>query len=186
MAAGEREASRGRVVEAMLEYSVDDNDLVAFQEHHFATSPTMRKAQNRNRYGVAAFYLLLGAGFLAAGQTGGAVGLALVAALWPVWYPSYARRTLRKRARAMAGEGDNSNVYGPHQIGVEGSEVVVNSPSGTSRIRASSLARVDATDTHLFIYLSGVHALLIPRAKVRTGDVAAFERELRAAIQGAA
>ena len=173
-------------MDAMVEYSVDDDDLVAFQEHHFRTSPAMRKTQTRNRYGVAVLYFLAGAVLLVVGATAAALLVALVAALWTALYPSYSRRVVRKRAVAISREGDNSNLYGPHQLSLEVGELVVSSPSGTTRIKAASIPRIDSTEAYLFIYLSGASALLIPRVKVRTGDLALFERELRAAAHGAA
>ncbi len=170
----------------MIEYSLDEDDWVAFQEHHGRTSPSTRRMYGRVHYGVATFYLLVAGFFFLVSEIVLAIIFAFIVALWLALYPSYYRRMFRKRARALFREGDNSSLYGPHQLFLEGGELVVNSPSGTRRIHGSSISRIDSTEAYLFIYLSGTSALLIPRAKVSTGDLSDFERELRTVARSVA
>gem|GEM_PF-3080430 len=82
-----------------------------------------------------------------------------------VWflYPALHRRRLKQAVTQMYSEGRNRLFEGPRRLTLSPSYLVYSTPMSQSIIRWAAIEKVAASESHLFIYLTSVTAVTVPR-----------------------
>jgi hypothetical protein len=166
-----------------LRYSVAPDDLVAFYRFYSREDPrgrrfysviwwwflgclvvltTLAVLRDRSPYSVALWgiltllWLLFGSRYL------------LLATFWFL-----GRRFKRS---------DLSSHTGDHRLAVEDAGIRISSLAMETLLDWSAVKRIEATDSHTFIYVSDVSALVIPHRSVSEGSLDGFSETVRARI----
>lgn len=151
-----------------FEYHTTVDDVIAFNLYHFQHSPAARRQIQIARAAISA-----GTGvitlILCAAITRGtllplvlALGIAAGAFLFAI-YPGIVRATLRKNIRNMLREGRNQTMVGPQRQTFTPEQITSSSSVGSATLSWATVERIAKTDTHIFVYLSAISAIMLPR-----------------------
>lgn len=162
-----------------LEYTLGNDDYIAFNSHVAFTSPAFRAQSQRVRAtgtiaAAATAALVL---WLLDRNVAGALIMAAAVALsmWLSW-PWIHRRTTISQLKRVASKGDLGRT-GPVQLGWDETGLHEDVPGGRSTADWSRLRRVGETKDHLFLFLGDLEALIVPkRAGSGVAELAAFAR----------
>jgi magnesium-transporting ATPase (P-type) len=170
-----------------VEYENTIEDLVAFNEHDTRRSATVR----RLLLGFVLAVLALSALSLLQlrHQDGGLDGVSLAVTFVPIALvvvlaflvlPGLVRVAARQRLR----EGRCDALVGPRTLTLEDDGIVERSRTGETRTSWPAVERVVVDDRFVLIYLSAVHAHVVPRGAFASREqqdrfVAAIERHLK-------
>lgn len=159
-----------------LQYSVDLDDIVAFNQFHASQSPTYQRSWRRERWiyppifaGLAILWIMS-----AGRMTASSLAILLLAVAWPVLVPRYLRWRLTRYVRRMYSEGSNASLIGVHEAVTLEDALAVTTPGDDTKIRWSAIGRVLTTPDYGFMYMSATQAVIIPRRTIVTGDFQAF------------
>lgn len=167
-----------------ITYAVRPADLWAFNEYHFAHSPSAKRTASRAKWGFALVIFFVIFTWISLIQKhpdlipklvfsglGSLVFLGL--------HPWSMKRALRKHVRRAYAEGTNMGLYGEHTIRITESSLEEASATHQSRISLASIERVAATPSHTFIHTGAIQAYVVPHDTVSSGDLAQFLRHLQ-------
>jgi predicted tellurium resistance membrane protein TerC len=172
-----------------LDYELGIDDLVAFARYHHAHSPWLRQRQRVLRYGISLAMLgvIAAVAFLLEAPPGlWAVGVAITVA-YALLFPARYDLGLRQNVLRMQGEGKNQDVLGPHRVELGGEAISEITPLREVRTRWPAVERVVETGDHVFVYVTGATALVIPRRAFADREaVVEFVERARAKIGAAA
>jgi hypothetical protein len=150
-------------LEAKYEITLDD--VHAFNAHYGKTSPVARRARRTARFGLTAMLaVLLGAlGYgirapLPFWILGGAILLVFFAI-----FPRRVERLIRLHTARSYADGANKGLLGPHRLTALKDWLIEQSKWREQRTHWRAVERVEQSPHHLFIYVSGFTAIVIPR-----------------------
>lgn len=169
-----------------LEFRLEEGDVLAFLDHHGEHSAAAREMRRRQNYG----YLFLLAAFALVlwyfGATALAIAILVLGPVWAAWWPARARRLARQQAAAFYPRAPNPMFDGPHVLGLDDAGLVSIVPrtlpdgmAAETRTPFTSVQRIVDTPDYLFIYVSAIQAIVVPRRRVSRGDVIAFAAHLQ-------
>lgn len=149
-------------------FPFDEASWLAFVEHHYRHSPM------HGRFRVLACAIPVLAFFLwTLYRTVQGVDIAraviILVIISVVWIPvcpwllhqinmAFARRSIR--------EGSNKQVFGECTLSITPEHLAVVGPGGESKIRWNGVQRIESTDEHIFVYVTSISAIVIPRASL--------------------
>lgn len=163
-------------------YELTHDDLAAFIEYHQRSSPTARR-QRIGCLGVALCALMiLPVGIL---LTTDKPVLETAMDIWPlllgpllfaILAVPYIRWRTRQMSNRLLSEGQNKEFYGRCELEAGADALTETRPSGSTIRNWTSVERIAATPSHLFVYTSGIEAYVVPRRAFST------ESEFRAFV----
>jgi hypothetical protein len=168
----------------ILKFSNTIDDIVAFNRHHFSSSPEIRRARRKQHrlltmmFGALALSLLAytRSPFLAIGTfSAGLAGLVLSETL-------FKGRLDRRRdecVRRLFLEGANDGILGPRRLSVLEDRLEEESANCRNAVRYEALGRLEETAQYVFIYLNSQQAAVVPKRDVDPAELEAFMRALR-------
>jgi hypothetical protein len=151
-----------------FEYHTTIDDVIAFNLYHFQHSPSAQRQAQIARAAISVGTGLITLLVCAAITRGSLLPLVLVlsvvagAFLFAI-YPGLVRATLRKNIQGMLREGRNQTMVGPQRQTFTPEQIVSSSSVGTATLSWATVERIAKTDTHIFVYLSAVSAIMLPR-----------------------
>ena len=155
-----------------LSYDFDIEDLNSFQRFHYSVSPTYRRMRRYVRFlfpAAALFFIVTH--YLRQGFDPLYVGIfGSVAIVWFVLYPRFFDRRIIRRSNQLVREGNTGGMFGPCEIELLPDRVHITSSSGETSYRASAITKVVETTDLLLLYVSSIHALVLPRRKLSPRD----------------
>lgn len=163
-----------------IKYTVEIEDLIAFNEHHMDHSPMFRQSKkNAIIYTPLSLFLL----FLVIGigehawtlSIIGIIASLILAVLAPLTFRKHVRKTLEK----SMSEGRNKGAVGQQQLELRDDGIYNTNSAGTQSTYWNAVERIEQTETHGFIYISSMSAHVIPALKVKEGDFDAFMQAAR-------
>ena len=162
-----------------LRYENTINDMLAFQEFHYAHSPTAKRVMSGYRWGgtVVLFifsYILWRGHSLASNLFFASFGSGLYAFV----SPAICRRSLRRQALKMYSEGDNKGLTGEHELELIEGGFIERTPYNETKIAWGAVERIETTQDYTFIYINSVMALTIPHNSILEGDYKAFMEQI--------
>jgi hypothetical protein len=169
-----------------ISYEVREADIVAFNDFHASSSATLKSTYRRNRYiwTLVAASLALVAWYVWHVELL-AVYLGVFAAIWFFFSPRFIRRARQKQVKRMYAEGENKGTIGYQRLSIAPSSMTNSSDQGESRINWSAVERVEETHDHIFIYISALMALVIPRETASGADLSDFVGRVRRFVAAA-
>jgi hypothetical protein len=157
-----------------LEYELGQADLEAFFEHHASHAPYIAARNRRMRWVWAGIFTLLALAY-STWSPGGSVAFLGLAVAFLLFYGRLNRWWYVRHNRRVNAGPDGPRL-GQTKLELAGGQLLVEAPEGSSRLDLAAVRRIDESDSHYFIYLGPVSAVIVPKA-VGTAD--AFVRALR-------
>ncbi len=162
-----------------LKYTLEEKDLLAFNEYQFKDLPSIQKGLRRNQTiipgiisAVALFYFFYYQDLFSAAY------IALVGVAWGLLVPIYIRRNMLTQIKKQYTDEDRERLLGDYTMTIKPKHLVEQSPGGDSTTPWSDVLRIEVTKNHAFIYLDADSALILPRKGVTSGNIAAFVNEM--------
>ena len=166
-----------------LEYEVTLEDVTAFALFHHRHSPHLLRRRRILRVGMAAVMVVVAAVVAAVARAPllGFVGLAF-AVLFYFMFPRRYERGLRDNVAKMYAEGKNLDVLGKTKLVIDDDFILESTPTRDVRTRWSAVEGCVETEQHVFVYVTGSTALVIPRRDVPGPLLARFVERVRAQL----
>jgi len=78
-------------------------------------------------------------------------------------YPAFHRSEVIREFRKATREGDNRSILGHHTITLTQENIFIKAPGGASTYTWSSINKVAQNDKYVFLYVSSINAIVIPK-----------------------
>lgn len=154
-----------------LEYQLTEDDLFNFNDFHQKHSPVAIKARRKSSIscGVAMFVVLAvlttkDYGFDIILISIFVIPAILVGFLCSLYVKSHSKRFIRKAIR----EGKNISLNTPVTVELTIDEILSDSSLGESKMKWDVVERIEETDDYVYIYISSLSAIIVPKKKVKT------------------
>lgn len=172
-----------------VEYELTESDWSAFVFYHHAHSPAIQRQYYRSWIVPPVIWLLTCTGIWYLGSSGEENPFETLLALLPLFsgaplyalmYPWLYRRKLQQMLDAMANEEANRALFSRHQVVLSSAGITDSSELESSTTAWPAIERVSRADEHVFLYISAMSAIIIPRRAFTT--TAEFDQFFQAAI----
>jgi len=170
-------------MDTTIEYELDRSDLEAFFAHTAEHTPYFVKRNRRMRWFWGAAFGVI-ALLYARSSPAFSVVLASFAVLFLAFYGRLNRWWFVRHNRRLNAGPDGPRL-GHTKLELCPGELAVETPEGSARLALSAIRRIDESDSHYFIYMGPVSALVVPKSTDRGDPIGTFIRSVREA-QGAA
>jgi len=157
---------------------------VAFNIYHVRSSPSWRRS--RIVWGVVlplGMFAVLAATGYGEGGWFSLVWAAIPPGLLMLWINGGEEGRLRRSARKMYAEGQNRGVGELEWLEATEAGLIAVDELSEGRFDWRMVERVVNTADYLFIYVSAVKAVIVPKLRVTEGDVGAFVREVEERVR---
>lgn len=164
-----------------VDFDITLDDIHAFNRHYAANARLPRRARQAVR-----FTLTFVLGVLFASLAFGIqapllfwlLGLLILGAFWTL-YPTRVDQLMRRQTELLYAEGHNRGLLGPHTVALEPDWLVERSTDREIRTRWPAVESVHRSAEHLFLYVSGFSAVIVPLRAFESPE-RALEFELNA------
>ena len=151
-----------------IEYELEMEDWLAFQNHYYIKSKRYRKALIIRilliPY-IAAIYLFVrslnGNLFMEEYIFWGVVCL-----VWIIFSPKYLKYRIKKYFRKLLNEGDNSSILTNHELTFSDTGISEVSRDSQSTTSWNAIKKLEENDKYFFLYNSAITAIVIPKHKI--------------------
>lgn len=158
-----------------IEYTLREQDLIAFSEHEVKPDSPLYKQIRRNTTtipailcGIALFYWF----YFEDVPTAFYIGVVGVA--WGLLAPLYFKKDFRRKVRKQFSDEDLERLVGDYKLRIEKKALVEISPQGETRILWKDILRIEVTKQYAFIYLDAHEALIVPLNKIGHKKIVEF------------
>jgi hypothetical protein len=166
-----------------LSYDVTVDDAAAFAVFHDSYSPALRRRRHLLRVGMAVLLAVIAASVarLARAPGLGFVGLGFAFAFWWI-FPRRYERGLRQSVARLHSEGKNVDLLGPTRLVLDEEFVTEATPARDVRTRWAAIERCVDTDDHVFVYVTGSSAVIVPKRSLAAGQAEKLVAEIHQRI----
>lgn len=164
-----------------IEYEVTLEDVTSFALHHHRTSPELKQRRRLLRLGMSSLLVVTATvvGAVAKAPLLGMVGLVFALAFY--WmFPRRYERGLRETVARMYAEGKNREVLGPTKLTLDDHAIIETAPNRVARTEWRMVEGLAETETHVFVYVTGSTALVVPRRDIDGETMERFIQTVRA------
>jgi hypothetical protein len=161
-----------------VEYSLELEDLLAFNDYRNAHSPTFGRQQLTVRLAVP--IMLAGLWVLLSGIVGGFVGpsvwiilgllIGLVGAVFVFSYPALLRRRIRRLVQRLYMEGQNRGLFTRRRMTITPETVTDATEVSVTTMKWVAVERIVVDQRHAFFYTSAASAFILPKAAFETEE----------------
>ena len=156
-------------------FDIELEDIHAFDTHYAATSKAPQRARRAVRLVLTLLLALLlcalGA-WIRAPLPFWLTGGLILAAWWKI-YPYRVAALVRANTERTYREGKNLGLVGPHRVTIDSEWLTEATEERESRTRWRAVERVAETPGHVFVYVSGFSAVVVPRKVFASPEEAA-------------
>lgn len=147
-----------------LSYDVTLEDATEFALYHHAHSPHLLKRRRLMRLGMTALLVLIAGVFAGVTRSPllGVVGFGFACLFWWI-FPRRYERGLRETVTKMYGEGKNVGVLGQTKLIIDEEFLTEATPTRDVRTRWSAVEKVVDEKMHIYVYVTGSTALILPK-----------------------
>ena len=151
-----------------LEYTLTENDYIAFNRSHYSRSPSMRRQFSRSRFYMSAVFFFIpmllavtfsGFTYIWAGVTGGVIVAGLIYWIYPKFYWKMIERNLRKFLR-KGGPGVPWEM--PAELSLEDDGMHFSIGPNSSVSPYSSVQDIVNENGAVYIYVDTLQGAIIP------------------------
>jgi hypothetical protein len=147
---------------ATLKYELGQADMEAFFAHHASHAPYILARNRRMRWVWGGLFALLALAYFSQSLGGGLTFLAL-AIVFLLFYGRLNRWWYIRHNRRL-NTGPDGPRLGTTKLELAGGHLLVEAPEGSSKLKLSAIRRIDESNSHYFIYLGPVSAVVVPKA----------------------
>ena len=156
-----------------FEYQTTAEDVIAFNLYHFQHSPTAQRQAQIARAALSVFTGIVSFIVCIAITRGTLLPLVIVLALLAggflfAIYPWLTRITLQKNVQGMLREGRSRTMIGLQRQTFTPEQITSSSEVSSATLSWTTIERIVSTDTHIFVYLSALSAIMLPRRIFQT------------------
>lgn len=149
-----------------LKYEVTEEDYIKFNIHHAENSRSHKKTYNMLKYwipilcGIAIFFI--GPSLYKQPKLYWGIIAILFICIWIIRFPKTYEKLIRKSAKGMLKDGDNSSMICQNTMIIEENDIRVISEHSTEITSKEGIKEVKVYDDMILIYLSGFTAHIVP------------------------
>jgi hypothetical protein len=146
-------------------FSFEPADWIDFNAHHLKNSRIHRRQRFWARMGFLSAFLVLSLVLVLTEEKGlgFAVCFSVVGVVGFLAYPSVYDDSVMKRIRRLADDPDNMKVFGTVSMTLSPEGLRVSRPGEETALAWSRVLRLVETADHVFLYVSALDAIIIPR-----------------------
>jgi hypothetical protein len=161
-----------------LAFDLTREDIVAFALH------VSRKSATARRLNAAVLAVSATAGFLIPHGTNSGLGFRIAMALFlPAIYLLLNRTLSSWYIRRIHSEGRAQALLGAHRLILQPDSLRSETTSASSEFRYHVLEKIEDVPAHVFAFISGTSAVVIPKGRVTRGDLETFVALLRRNVE---
>ncbi len=167
------------------QYTLTENDYIAFNKSHYSRSPSMRRQFSRSRFYMSAVFFFIpmllamtftGFTYLWAGIVGGVAVFALIYWIYPKFYWKIIDKNLRKYLRQGR---SNAPWEMPEELSLEDDGMHFSIGSNLSVSPYSSIRDIVNENGAVYIYVDSLQGAIIPAGVLGTDEfVSALKAKL--------
>ncbi len=176
--------------ERSIHFTIDIEDMIAFNEYHYIRSPTgiKRMFQRRVAFSVPIAILLLFLGSMMHRDLSWVFGIWFPPGLAFIGVIGYNYLELnylksptffRNKIRKFYSIADNRSVLGEHLLRIGQDGFVSASKYLETRLSWGVLGRIETDSNYTYLYVSAVNAVIIPHDKITEGDFPALLQAIK-------
>ena len=146
-----------------LEYNLNPEDYIRFNEYHFAHSPMVR----RNKWFFFVLPPLAGCVtvlLMPAHIMAKVITLLLLLIIWPCFALLYWPAAIRHRLHKFMREGDNTTHFGKHIISISPDGLEEMSDTAKNSVKWKGITKLVTAEHGLYLYNSAVSAYIVPNS----------------------
>lgn len=158
-----------------IEYELREEDILAFNEHRFLDSESLKKTIRRHQATIPAVMSLVALIYWAVYQdfiTG--VFIAVIGIAWGLLVPVYLRSNLKRQIKGKYSEQEKADIVGKYKLRIEPDVLVEVSDDEDFPTPWSKLLRVESNKDYAFIFTDINAALIVPKKTVISGNIKDF------------
>jgi YcxB-like protein len=161
-----------------LEYTLNEKDLLAFNEHQLQDAEHVQRALRRNQAIVPGIIVVIALFYWFYYQdVFSAMYIALIGVAWGLLVPVYIRWNLMSQIKAKYSDEEKERILGDYTLRIQPNHLVEISNNEEVKIAWADIMRLETTKNYAFIYLDVDSAIIIPRKGVTNGDIHEFVAE---------
>lgn len=147
-----------------LEYVLNNQDLLNFNIYHLNNSPTIKKQIFMARFGVALFYIVIGAflSYIEKGFTSFIV-FSFLSIPWIVFYKKYFMYKAKKQVKRTLHEDKNKGMIGKQKIIIEANKITEINEYSKIEHSNKCLNKISNDPNYYYLYLTSISAIIIPK-----------------------
>jgi YcxB-like protein len=170
-----------------LEYTLNEKDLLAFNEHQLQDAEHVQRALRRNQAIVPGIIVVIALFYwFYYEDVFSAMYIALIGVAWGLLVPVYIRWNLISQIKAKYSDEEKERILGDYALRVQPNHLVEISKDGEVKTAWADVLRLETTKNYAFIYLDVDSAIIIPRKGVKNGDIHEFVAEADERIEATA
>ncbi|MEO6846243.1 MAG: YcxB family protein [Chthoniobacterales bacterium] len=155
-----------------ISYDFDIDDWNSFQRYHYSVSATYRRMRTITRLLLpVAFGFFLASQIMSHGfELWSFSFFVIISVVWFVFYPLWFDRRVIRQGNRFLREDKTDNLFGRREIEFFPDRIQVISSVGNATYNASGIIKVIESPQALFLYISSIQALVIPKCKLPEDD----------------
>jgi hypothetical protein len=161
----------------MIEYKIYEQDFLDFQLFAATQSENMKRKKRNGWLFLTIGCALVALYFVFQQDMVMSVYMALVAAIWGVFYPKYHCWIYKRHYKNYIKEHFNKRFGQTEIIEISQDGLYSKNKTGEGKINLSEIVEIDETARHFFIKISNGNYLIIPKQEIANAE------ELRAQFQ---
>ncbi len=160
-------------------YKLSIDDFVAFWEYMYATSPTIRR-QLRVLQAIGVIFLIVAScAWFADFSARDAIAAQFTAVVFTIFVTILHKRTFIKSNRKILAEGENKSLLSEQSMTLSDDGIVAASSVSDGTVKWAGIERLVTTESHTFIFVAAINAIVISRDAIIDGDYDSFVAELQ-------
>lgn len=170
-----------------IEYELTEADVVALTRCQLQRTPRRRNPIVVRRLAYLSGFTLMAVGLhLLMHNAVATVSLLILAILAFLFYPVYFDWLIRRRVSRTYRDPQRRAGLASRTLRATGEGLEEASGVGAVSLKWPAISELVETPTHAIIFVQGLAALVVPKARVRVGDYAAFVSACRAYMRAGA
>jgi hypothetical protein len=159
-----------------LEYSLSEDDFLAFQMHTAGTSERLVKKRKSSRILFSLGLLLLSLGCYSSNLYL-SIYFGILAGIAAIFYPNISKWRYKRHFKAFITENYTKRFGQPATLEFTEGQIRTKDKFSEGSINLVELERIDETGEHFFLKISTGHSLIIPKSQL--ADAAVVRQELK-------
>jgi YcxB-like protein len=164
-----------------ITYENTPDDMVTFNMYVYRHSPSQRRIRAIIWLGFPVLFICIGIYFATTSRSVDPFfWYGIPAVIWALVIPRIYDNAVANRVRKLCREGSLRGFVGSHELELLDGKLVSRDETSTSTTDFKGIERIVETETHAYIFLNSLMAIVIPRALLIAGDLQAMLQEIAA------
>ncbi|WP_235674879.1 MULTISPECIES: YcxB family protein [Bacillus cereus group] len=172
-----------------IEYTLTEQDFIAFNLHYARHSKTVKRSLVFQHYIVASIFFAVPLSVFFIGPpgqvyTGLPVIFLLAGVIWILFYPKYFYNHIKRNLEKMIREGSYSNLLGKHNLQITDEGIIETNSGGETKRNWKGIEKIEENEAYIFIYVGSMSANIVPKtAFARENSKSEFMKSLQVGME---